>query len=92
MDTIEKEPNKLNRKDIGVVCDRSGNGRYIPTSIRWGEHEWKVQRVLHSCRSVDGEYTGTRYTVIINGEEKYLYRDGTEWYVDFLGKEGGAQK
>lgn len=82
----------MNRKDVSVVCGRSGNGRYIPVSVKLKDAEWKVERVIHSCRSVDGEYTGTRYTVIINGEEKYLYRDGADWYVDFLGKEGGAQE
>ena len=72
----------MNRKNIEVIYEQKGNGRYVPLRLKWEGKEHAVERVLHTCRSVDGEYTGTRYTVLIHGEEKYLYRDGSEWYVD----------
>lgn len=58
------------------------DGVIVPRVIRWYDgREWKVDRILHTCRSPDGEFTGTRYTVLIGGTEKYLYRDNTTWYV-----------
>lgn len=75
---------RMNKKRIDVIYKLQDNDRYIPVSIKWKDRVYDVERVLHSCRSVNGEYTGRRYTVVIGGEEKYLYRDGEEWYVDLL--------
>ena len=73
----------MDKKYVEVRYDKSGNGRYIPRSILWEDGRlWKIDRVLHACRSIDGEYKGTRYTVIIGTSEKYLYRDGDTWYVE----------
>ena len=58
----------MNRKNIEVIYEQKGNGRYVPLRLKWGGKEHTVERVLHTCRSVDGEYTGTRYTVLIRGE------------------------
>lgn len=72
----------MNRKNIDVIYRHTGTGRTVPVSLRWGNKIYAVEKVLHSCRSTDGSFSGTRYTVMIRGEEKYLYRDGEEWYVD----------
>lgn len=34
---------------------------------------WDIERVLHTCRSPDLSFEGVRYTVLIEGMEKYLY-------------------
>ena len=77
----------MNRKNIEVIYEQKGNGRYVPREMEWEGRMFPVDRVIHSCRSVDGSYTGTRYTVEIAGCEKYLYRDGNEWYVILYGEE-----
>lgn len=74
----------MNKKKIDVIYRTEKDGRYIPVSIKWGNRVHDVERVLHSCRSINGAFTGRRYTVVIGGEEKYLYREGEEWYVDLL--------
>ena len=74
----------MNRKNIDVIYRQTGTGRIVPVSLRWGNKVYAVEKVLHACRSTDGSFAGTRYTVVIDGEEKYLYRDGDEWYVDLL--------
>ena len=79
----------MEKQYVNVICDRSGNGRYIPLEVICGNRHLMVDRVVHSCRSVDGSFTGTRYTVIIRGKEKFLYRDGSIWYV---GRSGGDAK
>lgn len=74
----------MNRRNIDVIYRQTGGGRIIPVSLRWKDSAHEIEKVLHACRSVDGSFTGTRYTVVIDGEEKYLYRDGDEWYVDLI--------
>ena len=74
----------MNRKNVDVIYRQTSSGRYIPESLRWKNSVHEIERVLHTCRSVDGSFAGTRYTVVIDGEEKYLSRDGDEWYVDLL--------
>lgn len=73
----------LNRVDVSVSVVRDADGNIRPKVLHWPDgREWLIHRVLHVCRSPDGEYVGTRYTVLIAGMEKYLYRDGRQWYVD----------
>ena len=74
----------MNRKNIDVIYRQTNSGRYIPTSLMWGNTPHDIEKVLHTCRSVDGSFNGTRYTVLIDGEQHYIYRDGEDWYVDLI--------
>ena len=57
-------------------------GNVVPERITWEEgRTWEIRRVLHTARAPAGEYRGIRYTVLIDDEEKYIYRDGDRWYV-----------
>lgn len=71
----------MRTKAVDVKCGKTGPAKGMPLTMEWGGRELEIERVVHSCRSADGEYSGTRYTVVINGEEKFLYRDGIGWYV-----------
>jgi len=54
----------------------------LPVAIAWPDGRiWNVDRVTHCCVSCDGEFQGVRYTVLIGNQEKYLYREGHQWYV-----------
>lgn len=73
----------MNRVNVSVSEVKDADGNIRPKVLRWHDgREWLIDRVLHICRSADGDYVGTRYTVLIAGMEKYLYRDGKQWYVD----------
>lgn len=51
-------------------------------AISWADGRiWNIDRVIHSCVSLDGEFEGIRYTVFIGSAEKYIYRAGHAWYV-----------
>lgn len=53
-----------------------------PTKIHWEDgRSWKISQVLHMSTFADEDFEGIRYTLLIDGAEKYLYRDGTKWYV-----------
>lgn len=68
---------------IGVSCIVDTDGIMMPYRVNWPDgRKWEIERVLHTCRSPDMSFTGIRYTVLICGMEKYLYRDDeNRWYV-----------
>lgn len=72
----------MNRVSVVVRCSITEDGILSPQKIVWSDGRvWKVERVLHTCRSPDSSFEGTRYTVLIGGVQKYLYYTGSEWYV-----------
>lgn len=73
----------MNKTVVKVESETSENGIVIPKSITWVDgRKWQIDRVIHSCSSVDYEFEGIRYTVKIGSAEKYLYQFGDTWYVE----------
>ena len=67
---------------VQVDSEKRENGDIIPKSITWVDgRAWNIDRVIHSCASLDGEYEGIRYTIFIGSAERYLYKAGHAWYV-----------
>ena len=67
---------------VQVDSERLDSGEILPVRIIWHDGRvWIIDRVIHSCASLDGEYEGIRYTVYIGSAEKYIYRAGHAWYV-----------
>ncbi|MBR3304939.1 MAG: hypothetical protein IKI74_03835 [Christensenellaceae bacterium] len=59
-----------------------------PEQVIWKDgRRWKIKRVLHTAKSPDMSYKGTRYTVLMGDSERYIYRDRDSWYVLKEGKE-----
>ena len=72
----------LTSVNVTVTYQVDDNGNIFPLSITWKDgRSWNIQRVLHTCQSPDMSFKGIRYTILIDGEEKYLYRDNLHWYV-----------
>lgn len=72
----------MKRVNVSVQAQIDRDGHISPQLIQWADGRmWRIERVLHSCRSPDLSFAGFRYTVLIDGKERYLYRDGTVWYV-----------
>ena len=67
---------------VQVDSEKRENGDIIPKTITWVDgRAWNIDRVIHSCASLDGEYEGIRYTIFIGSAERYLYKAGHAWYV-----------
>ena len=67
---------------VGILTD--ADGVIIPTKILWDDgRQWDIKKVLHTCVASHNEFEGIRYTIKINRAEKFLYRDGQRWYVDY---------
>lgn len=73
---------QMKRVNVAVTASIDVDGIIVPHKIFWRDgREWEIKRVLHTCRSADGDFVGTRYTILIGETERYLYRDYTIWYV-----------
>ena len=67
---------------VAVQCSVDPDGIIMPSSILWVDGRcWSIKKVLHTCTASHHEFEGIRYTIIIGSAEKYLYRDGQQWYV-----------
>ena len=67
---------------VQVDSERLESGEVVPRTISWQDGRiWNIDRVIHSCTSLDREYEGIRYTVIIGSAERYIYKAGHAWYV-----------
>ena len=72
----------MNKVFVQVDSRRLESGDVVPLSIAWEDGRvWNIDRVIHSCVSLDGEFEGIRYMVFIGSAEKYIYRVGHAWYV-----------
>ena len=78
---------------VEVESRRYGKG-YKPLRIKWPDGRvWEIERTLYRCISSNNEYEGIRYTVIIGSAEKYIYQDGSRWYVEPIpGGGDGSEK
>ena len=73
----------MKKQIIQVECGLNASGAVVPKRVIWHDgRAWDIARVVHSCASYDGSFEGIRYTVLIGSAEKYLYRLGSQWYVD----------
>lgn len=71
------------RIEVSVRQRTEKGGVIVPLKIMWFDgRSWDIQRVVDTCRSPDPSFSGIRYTVLINGVEKYLYRSNGIWYVN----------
>ena len=69
---------------VSVETIIDSDGIKLPTRICWNDGRcWDIKKVLHTCTASHNELEGIRYTIKIGRTEKYLYREGQQWYVDY---------
>lgn len=69
---------------VSVESTVDSDGILQPTKILWDDgRRWEIRKILHTCMPSHHEFEGIRYTIKIGRVEKYLYRDGQRWYVDY---------
>ena len=75
------------KRYVPVVVRFDVDGQIRPLEIEFDEsHKYPVDRVLDVCRaacqSVGG--VGIRYTVRVQGHERYLWLEESRWFVEAL--------
>ena len=78
---------KREKRYVPVVVRFDEEGRLRPLTIEFDEeHKYPVDRVLDVCRAacqtVGG--VGVRYTVRVQGHERYLWLEEDRWFVEAL--------
>lgn len=69
---------------VRVEYCTDSDGIISPTAILWNDgRRLEIRKVLYTCIVSHNEFEGIRYTIKIGRAEKYLYRDGQRWYVDY---------
>lgn len=70
---------------VSVNVDIDEEGAVQPRAIRWKDgHSFRIERVIYKCRASSNKVGGggIRYTVQISGQEKYLFNEGSKWFVE----------
>ena len=73
---------------VKVNVDFLPSGQLRPRSIVWEDGAvYEITRVLHCVKAVSTKVggCGMRYTVVVEGRERYLFREEDRWFVE--GKE-----
>lgn len=74
---------------VSVNVDIDVDGSILPRLIRWGNGKvFQIDRIKYKCRASSDKVGGggIRYTVIIRGQESFLFQEGSKWFVE--AKEG----
>ena len=75
------------KRYVPVVVRFDADGQLRPLEIEFDEeHKYPVDRVLGvrraACQTVGG--VGIRYTVRVQGHERYLWLEKSKWFVEAL--------
>ena len=73
------------KKEITVKATMLSTGSVVPNAIVWDDGRiFEIDKVLDKRRaaSLKGGGTGIRYTVQIDGKEKFLFLDDYTWFVE----------
>ncbi len=73
------------KKYVRVRAEFDGEGNIRPTHIVWDDARvFEIDRILdiRRCASLKAGGMGLRYTVRIEGREKYLFYENPRWFVE----------
>ena len=72
----------MRKFEVKVECTKTNSGDLVPSAVYWRDgRKWTIEKVLHISSSSLPDSEELRYTVIIEGKEKYIYKKGDIWYV-----------
>lgn len=72
----------MRKFEVKVECTKTHSDDLVPSTVYWRDgRKWAIEKVLHISSSSLSDSEELRYTVIIEGKEKYIYRKGDIWYV-----------
>jgi hypothetical protein len=67
---------------VTVVTRSDTDGNVCPVHIQWHDGRgWDIEKILYTRSRRISAGTEIRYTVLIGGKEKYLFRLREKWYV-----------
>ncbi len=74
----------MRKVPVGVLTQFDAAGDAHPISITWEDGRvYPIESVIE-LRPARSSPTRFRYTVMIYGQETYLYRTGDQWHMDSM--------
>ena len=73
---------------VAVNLDVDKNGTVSPRFIRWPNGQiFQIEKLKYKRRAASAKVSGggIRYTVIIRGQETFLFSEGNKWFVEAKG-------
>ena len=73
------------RKNVTVTATMLNNGNVVPLEIVWEDGRiFHIDKIIDKRKtaSTKGGGAGIRYTIRIQGKEKYLFLDEYIWFVE----------
>ena len=70
---------------VSVNLDVDESGRVRPRLIRWEDGQiYEIDRLKQRCpaASTKAGGCGMRYTIVIHGQETYLFNEDDRWFVE----------
>ena len=74
---------------INVLAEHREDGTVLPRCFTWvDDHMYEIDRVsaIKPAAAMKAGGHGTRYTVSIHGQTRYLFREGDRWFIEFEGQ------
>lgn len=73
---------------LTVLAEHRQDGTVLPRVLYWADgQKFEIDRVKdakpRAATKAGGH--GMRYTAVINGQERYLFREGDRWFVEYKG-------
>ena len=75
----------MTKEYLKIFAVFTSDGRVIPKSFLYKDGNiYRRDKVLHVARkaSLKTGGSGICYTIMIDGQEKYLFRDEDKWYME----------
>ncbi len=72
---------------IDVILKNDREGMLRPLSIEWENGEvFEIDRLIDRRKAASTKVggCGMRYTVVINGKEKFLFHEDDKWFVEAI--------
>ena len=70
---------------VSVNVNIDEHGDIMPCFVIWKNGlVYRIDKVIYKCRAASMVVSGggIRYTVLIKGQESYLFQEGNRWFVE----------
>lgn len=73
------------RKYVDVILLNRADGSKRPMYVVWEDGiKYEIDRIKHICKAASTKVggTGLRYTIVVNGQETFIFEDDNRWFVE----------
>ncbi len=73
---------------LTVLAEHRRDGTVLPRTLYWADgRRYEIDRVKDArpCAAPNVGGHGIRYTAVISGQERHLFREGDRWFIEHEG-------